>query len=1022
MRLLSSLLLAAVISGLLSLATASADQPLSKDDISLLLLANSPSSKIAQMVEQRGIDFQMDADLAKKFHDQDASDDLIDTLRKAGNKAAKAKVSAPAPAPSASSTAAGTSNTPAGPQPSLGGKPNESLSGSAAQQSPGTIPPSATPSVTPGQLPRLPAMNRRRFAVGRFTAAVAFSPDGRSLAMVNYVVSRPDGPASRTPSVVVWDIQTGRMQQPLAGRADGVTSLAFHPNSRWLAGGNQDSTVKVWDTVAGNELHTLSGHAAAVDAVAFSRNGNLASVSIDGVLKLWDPATGRELQARPLGDPIQSATFSPDGSLLATRSLDPADMTIKLWDAADGRQLCAIPAGAGSAMAFSSDRLLLVQADENAHAIRLFEVATGREVSRLDFNEPVIPQPQGLPGPAQLQSLAFSPNGRWLAGLFGNVLLHVHIWEVNGGREALRLQAAGGRVHGLYEGGYAVAFSPDSQWLASTAGALFHVATQRELPGGRPELALFSGNAGNVSQLAFLGDSHMLALVSGGDVRLWDASAGQTIETVLSMGEGTRGLALSPDGHLLATAGLYAGELRRDSAVRLWDLKSAKELRIFTISTHGKWGAGTAPLAFSPDNHLLAAGDYNKIVLVDVNTGRELRTLVTSEDPTKDVGMLIIAYYVGSLAFSRDGRHLVAVAGRSLQLWDIVTGQRLANLPAPGFDAAMKALRSGIPPTRPAPPAQGQHSPDVTERQPQLFVSAVLSPDGRWLAALSAREGGKQLVLYDAATLHEVRSLCDFSNDPLDPALLSFSADGRELAAIEIQPLQPGSATLLKVWDTSTGQLLRTLPLYPERGVGAAALSNDWQWLAAVPQPGEVAQMQAQFYSELSDLIANQQAEVAQMQMQTPVDVWEVSTGRRMHTLAGLPVRILRNHQPPLQAQGAAPDYPESIADMIFHGVNTRSPNGIAPQESSKASAAILRYQQALELTPNDPQLHFALGAWFEARAATLAGPPGSALPEAARKDFESALEQYRLAHQLAPDNPRYMGAFERLRLLQISP
>lgn len=70
MRLLSSLLLAAVISGLLSPATASADQPLSKDDITLLLLANSPSSKIAQMVEQRGIEFQMDADLAKKFHDQ----------------------------------------------------------------------------------------------------------------------------------------------------------------------------------------------------------------------------------------------------------------------------------------------------------------------------------------------------------------------------------------------------------------------------------------------------------------------------------------------------------------------------------------------------------------------------------------------------------------------------------------------------------------------------------------------------------------------------------------------------------------------------------------------------------------------------------------------------------------------------------------------------------------------------------------------------------------------------------------
>jgi WD40 repeat protein len=770
---------------------------------------------------------------------------------------------------------------------------------------------------------------------------------------VNYVVSRPDDPTSPTLSVVVWDLQAGRIRQRLAGRAWGATSLAFHPNSRWLAAGNQDSTLKVWDTVAGNELHTLRGHTTAIDAVAFSPNGNLASVSIDGVLKLWDPATGSELQALPLGGPIRSATFSPDGSLLATRSSDPADTTIKLWDAADGRQLRAIPAGAGSAMAFSPDRLLLSQADENAHAIRLFEVATGRDVSRLDFNEPVIPQPSGHPEPNQVGSLAFSPNGRWLAGSVANVL-HVHVWEVNSGREALHLPAARG-----------VAFSPDSQWLATTAGALFHIATPRELPGGRSELTLFSGNTGNVSKLAFLGDGHTLASVSGGDVRLWDASTGQTIETVLNVGDGTRArkLAFSPDGHWLATAEPFA----RDSPVRVWDLKSTKEPRSLTISTQGKRWPGIVSLAFSPDGHLLAAGGFNEIMLADVDTGRELRTLVTGEDPTEDVqGWGLIRYCVMNLAFSRDGRHLVAV-GRSVQVWDSITGQRLADLPAPG---------------------------------------AVLSPDGRWLAALRDARGHvfeKQLVLYDAATLHEVRSLFDF---PPDATLLSFSADGRELATIEIQPpeiqLQGGSATVLKVRDTSTGQILRTLPLYHEL-VGATALSNDWRWLAAVPQQGEVAQMQ------------------------TSVDIWEVSTGRRVHTLTGLPVRVLSNRQPPLHAQGNAPDYPD-VVDMMMSGIRARSANGLSPQEIFNArvrDAAILKYQQALDLTPNDPDLHFALGAQFEARGAaaatsSAARPPGPDLPEAARKDYESALEQYRQAHQLARDSPGYQEAFERLsRLLK---
>lgn len=88
-----------MLAGLLGLATALADQPLSKEDLTLLLLGNSPSDKIIQLVEQRGIDFQMDPGLAKKFHDLGASDGLIDTLQKAGNRVAAATSRAPAPAP-----------------------------------------------------------------------------------------------------------------------------------------------------------------------------------------------------------------------------------------------------------------------------------------------------------------------------------------------------------------------------------------------------------------------------------------------------------------------------------------------------------------------------------------------------------------------------------------------------------------------------------------------------------------------------------------------------------------------------------------------------------------------------------------------------------------------------------------------------------------------------------------------------------------------------------------------------------
>ena len=91
--------------------------------------------------------------------------------------------------------------------------------------------------------------------------------------------------------------------------------------------------------------------------------------------------------------------------------------------------------------------------------------------------------------------------------------------------------------------------------------------------------------------------------------------------------------------------------------------------------------------------------------------------------------------------------------------------------------------------------------------------------------------------------------------------------------------------------------------------------------------------------------------------------------------------------------------------------------------------------QQAVQFVPNDSGLHFTLGLQFEARGATTAyggygldsgkltaRPPGLALPKAARADYESALEQYRLAHQLAPNNSSYKEAYERVSRLLRGP
>ncbi|HTS70085.1 MAG TPA: hypothetical protein VMO17_13980, partial [Terriglobia bacterium] len=170
----------------LNLATARAEQPLSKDDVTLLLMGSSPSTKVIQLVEQRGVDFQMNPDLAKKFHDQGASDDLIEALQKAGYKAAAAKASAPAPAaasatggpasPTAPATATGSAPS-SPPEASPTGKPNAP---GAPEPPAAEAPRPASTSTAPPASSSEPVLHTRESSASSTTPAAAPSPQPQS--------------------------------------------------------------------------------------------------------------------------------------------------------------------------------------------------------------------------------------------------------------------------------------------------------------------------------------------------------------------------------------------------------------------------------------------------------------------------------------------------------------------------------------------------------------------------------------------------------------------------------------------------------------------------------------------------------------------------------------------------------------------------------------------------------------------------------------------------------------------------
>jgi len=152
--------------------------------------------------------------------------------------------------------------------------------------------------------------------------AVAFSPDGREIAAAGGV---NDWGYLRS-----WFRATGQESLYIQERQGGFSSIAFSPDGSYLAcGGGDPPVLFLRGLTAGRPGALCRGHHSAVQSVAFSPDSRLlASGGADGVVKLWDVATGEErATVKAHEPPLQSVAFSPDGKTLATASSD----TIKLW-------------------------------------------------------------------------------------------------------------------------------------------------------------------------------------------------------------------------------------------------------------------------------------------------------------------------------------------------------------------------------------------------------------------------------------------------------------------------------------------------------------------------------------------------------------------------------------------------------------------------------------------------------------------------------------------------------------------
>jgi len=158
--------------------------------------------------------------------------------------------------------------------------------------------------------------------------SAVFSPDSRLLAISSGPRDIGDGGWS-----VVWDF---RLRKPLALPGENVYRPAFSPEGRILATGS-GSDVQLWSIPGLKPLATLRGHKWTINSLTFSPDGSvLASAGRDNDILLWEVATGK-LKGVLSGHQTSSGrpAFSSDGRTLA--SVAPA--RVILWNVATGREL-----------------------------------------------------------------------------------------------------------------------------------------------------------------------------------------------------------------------------------------------------------------------------------------------------------------------------------------------------------------------------------------------------------------------------------------------------------------------------------------------------------------------------------------------------------------------------------------------------------------------------------------------------------------------------------------------------------
>jgi dipeptidyl aminopeptidase/acylaminoacyl peptidase len=226
-----------------------------------------------------------------------------------------------------------------------------------------------------------------------------------------------------------------------------------------VAIGHRELPPRLIDATTGKQLRRFIEQTDSNTVLAFSPDGKmLASGENEGLYFLWERATGKLI--RKFGTPPEGpqhhqynifSVFSPDGKWIAVSGtnhpvrLCPVDPSQRVREFRDRGCHAAV---------FTPDSRILALDDAEyidgtcVFTVRLHETATGKELAKWIAHENWV------------RALAISPDGQWLAT--GSYDKTVALWELATGKELRRFRGHQAEVVSL-------SFAPDGKTLASAS-------------------------------------------------------------------------------------------------------------------------------------------------------------------------------------------------------------------------------------------------------------------------------------------------------------------------------------------------------------------------------------------------------------------------------------------------------------------------------------------------------------------------------------------------------------------------